>query len=100
MRTLLWIAGYVASLFFLLWLCDASPIVGYTLALFVVIRLLFSASGRRSNSMDTEAPPDHFHMVITNHTWPHCPAALPEMPVFGKIQFEGKRRDSNRGGCN
>jgi len=59
-KGLMALAAYIAAVFFLFWLCDVAPIIGYPLAILFVLRL-FIGSGSRREVLDTEPPPDHFH---------------------------------------
>jgi hypothetical protein len=54
------IIGYVVFLFALIWLCQALPLIGYPIAVIVVIRMLFYGKSGAGEVLDTE-PPDHHH---------------------------------------
>jgi uncharacterized membrane protein YesL len=59
MKGLMYFAACFAVVFLLVWLCDVVPIVGYSLAALLVLRM-FVKLKRPREVPDTE-PPDHFH---------------------------------------
>jgi hypothetical protein len=60
MKGLMAVAAYIAAVFFLFWLCDVAPLIGYPLAVLFVLWMFFNFR-RRREVLDTEPPPDHFH---------------------------------------